>query len=257
MIILQAFAWILDGSHWVGVAGRGSSPAIFQRLGETLGLAAVSVVVVVVIAVPIGILIGHTGRGRGAAILVSNVARALPTLGLLSILILLIAVNAVPVVIVLVILGIPSMLAGAYAGVESVNRGTIDAARAVGMTEWQIITRVEVPLAASLLVGGLRSTALQIIATTTVAALFLPVGLGAYLINGLAQADYVQMLAGAILVTALCLLVDGLLSIVQRLVAPRGVPRDGMDSASPKKRPRASRLPATAGSRPLQEGMQS
>lgn len=255
MIFLQALQWILDGSHWVGQAGQGN-PAILQRLAETLGIGGVSVLVSVLIAVPLGVLIGHTGRGRSVAIVVSNIARALPTLGLLSILILLIAVNAVPVVIVLVILGIPPMLAGAYAGIESVDRATIDAARAIGFRELQIVARVEIPLSASLLVGGLRATALQVVATTTVAAFFLPVGLGAYLTNGLQQYDYPQMLAGAILVTALCLIIDGLLALVQWLVGPRGIPRDPTDSASPKRRSRAF-PPTTAGPRPLQEGMQS
>lgn len=256
MIFGQALAWILDGTHWVGRPGP-SSPAILQRLGETLGISAVSLLFVLLIAVPIGIAIGHTGRGRGVAILLSNVARALPTLGLLSILLLLIGINSVPIAIVLVILGVPPMLAGVYAGFESVNRQTIDAARGMGMTEGQIIARVEGPLAAPLLVGGLRSTTLQIIATTTVASAFAFGGFGIYLINGVAQADYVQMLAGAILVTALCLLIDGLLSVVQRLVAPRGVPRDGTDSASPKTRARASRPRAAATGSPLQEGMKS
>jgi osmoprotectant transport system permease protein len=255
MIFLQALQWIFTGSHWVGSAGQGS-PAILQRLGETLEIGGISVLVAVVIALPLGILIGHTGRGRAVAIIASNTARALPTLGLLSILILLIAVNAVPVVVVLVILGIPPMLAGAYAGVESVNRDTIDAARAIGFREMQIVGRVELPLSAQLLVGGLRSTALQVVATTTVAAYFLPTGLGAYLSNGLAQNDYVQLLAGAILVTALCLVIDGVLAVIQRLVAPRGTSRDAAVSASPKKRPRGT-APASTGPTPLQEGMQS
>lgn len=256
MIFVQALAWIFDGSHWVGRAASGG-PAILQRLGETLGITLVSLIITLVIAVPIGVAIGHTGRGRGAAILISNVARALPTLGLLSILLLVVGVNATPVAIVLVILGIPPMLAGVYAGFESVNRATIDAARAIGMTEGQIILRVETPLAAPLLVGGLRSTTLQIVATTTVASAFAFGGLGIYIFKGLAQTDYVQMVGGVILVTALCLLIDGLLSIVQRLVAPRGVPRDGTDSAKPSARARASRARATATGTPLQEGMQS
>ncbi|MGN6324665.1 ABC transporter permease [Pseudolysinimonas sp.] len=256
MIFVQAFAWILDGSHWLGAAG-GGHPAILQRIGETLGISLVSVVIVVVIALPLGVLIGHTGRGRTAAILASNVARALPTLGLLSILLLAIGINSTPIVIVLVVLGIPPMLAGAYAGLEAVDRTTIDAARALGMTEWQIILRVEIPLAAGLIVGGFRSTVLQVIATTTVASAFAFGGLGIYLINGLAQNDFVQLLAGAILVTVLCLIIDGLLALVQRLVAPRGVPRDPTDSASPKKGRRASRLAAATGPTPLQEGMQS
>jgi osmoprotectant transport system permease protein len=254
MIFLQALEWILTASHW---RSGGQSPAILQRLGETLGVSLVSVAFVLVIAVPLGLLFGHTGRGRPVAIIASNVARGLPTLGLLSILILLIGVNAVPVVIVLVVLGIPPMLAGAYAGIESVSRDTIDAARAMGMTEWQIILRVEIPLAASLLVGGLRATVLQIVATTTIASAFAFGGFGIYLINGLTQNDYPQLTAGAILVTVLCLIIDGLLAIVQRLVAPRGVPRDSTDSASPKKGRRAPRSAAVTGPRPLQEGMQS
>ncbi len=256
MIFAQAIAWILDGAHWAGRSGSGS-PAILQRLVETLWLSGLSVLIAVVVAVPLGVLIGHTGKGRTVAIFASNIARALPTLGLLSILLLLIAVNPVPVIVVLVILGIPPMLAGVYAGIEAVDRQTIDAARAMGMTEWQIVTRVELPLAAPLLVGGFRATTLQVVATTTVGAAFLPLGFGAYLINGLTQNDYPQLLAGAILVTALCLLLDGILAVVQRLVAPRGVPRSGTDSASPKKGRRAFRPAAVPGQTPLQEGMQS
>lgn len=256
MIFADALGWILDGANWGGAPGAGR-PAILQRLGETVQISAVSLLIALAIALPIGVVIGHTGRGRSAAILVSNVARALPTLGLLSILLLLIGVNAVPVAIVLVVLGIPPMLAGVYAGFESVNRSTIDAARAVGMTEAQIILRVETPLAAPLLIGGLRSTALQIIATTTVASAFAFGGLGIYIVNGLTQNDPVQLLSGAILITLLCLAIDGLLSIVQRLVAPRGLSRDGADSASPSTRARASRTRATAPGSPLQKGMQS
>jgi osmoprotectant transport system permease protein len=244
-LFAQAFAWIFDGAHWV------SGPHIWQRLGETLSVSGISVLISVVIAVPIGVAIGHTGRGRSAAILISNAARALPTLGLLSLLILLMGIGVLPPVIVLVILGIPPTLAGAYSGVEAVDRQTIDAARALGMTEWQIITRVELPLAANLLVGGIRATALQTVATLTVASYFAFGGLGLYLIYGLAQADYVQMLAGALLVTALALLVDGLFAIVQRLVVPRGVARGRVDSDGPQKRARAPRP------RALQEGMQS
>lgn len=217
MIFGEALAWIFDPTHW---SGDGSIP---QRLLETLAISAISLLASILIAVPLGVFIGHTGRGRGFAIITSNIARALPTLGLLSILILLIGVNWIPVAIVLVILGVPPLLAGVYSGFESVNRDTIDAARAIGMTEWQIIFKVEMPLAAPLLVGGLRACALQIVATTTVASAFAFGGLGAYLVRGMAQADWAQMLAGAILVTVLCLIIDGLLSIVQRLVAPRDI----------------------------------
>lgn len=245
MLFADAFAWIFDPAH---LGGRVDLPG---HLLEHLRVSGLCVLISVIIAVPIGVAIGHTGKGRGAAILISNITRALPTLGLLSILILAIGVNLIPIVIVLVILGIPPMLAGAYAGVESVDRQTIDAARALGMTEWQIITRVELPLAATLLVGGLRATALQVIATLGIASAFAFGGLGIYLVNGLAQGDYVQLLAGAILITALALIVDGLLAVAQRFVVPRGVTLGRTDANGTTNRARARRP------RALQEGMQS
>jgi osmoprotectant transport system permease protein len=245
MLFGQAFAWIFDGAHWT------QGPDISGHLLEHLAVSGLCVLIAVVIALPIGVAIGHTGKGRGAAILISNIARALPTLGLLSILILLLGIGLLPITIVLVILAIPPMLAGAYAGIESVDKQTIDAARAVGMTEWQIITRVEIPLALPLIVGGLRSTALQVIATLGLASAFAFGGLGIYLINGLAQADFVQLLAGAILITALALVVDGVLAAAQRFVLPRGVALGRSDPNGPQNRTRARRP------RALQEGMQS
>jgi osmoprotectant transport system permease protein len=244
-LFASAVAWILDPRHWT------NGPDISAHLLEHLAVSGVCVLIAVVIALPIGIAIGHTGTGRGAAILISNVARALPTLGLLSILILLLGIGLLPITIVLVILAIPPMLAGAYAGVESVDRQTVDAARGMGMTEWQIIARVELPLALPLLIGGLRATALQVIATLGLASAFAFGGLGIYLINGLTQFDFTQLLAGAILITALALLVDGLLAVVQRFVVPRGVAHGRSDPNTPQKRTSARRR------RALQEGMQS
>lgn len=244
-LFAQAFGWIFDPSHWK------TGPDISGHLLEHLAVSGLCVLIAIVIALPIGVAIGHTGKGRGAAILISNVTRALPTLGLLSILILLFGIGLLPITIVLVILAIPPMLAGAYAGIESVDKQTIDAARALGMTEWQIITRVEFPLAAPLLIGGLRATALQVIATLGIASAFAFGGLGIYLINGLAQADFVQLLAGAILITALALIVDGVLAVVQRFVVPRGVALGRTDANGTKNRARARRP------RALQEGMQS
>jgi osmoprotectant transport system permease protein len=147
-------------------------------------------------------------------------------------------------------LAIPPLLAGAYAGLESVDRQTIDAARATGMTEWQVLTKVEIPLGIGLIFGGLRSSILQIIATVTIGSLFGQTSLGIYLTNGLAQNDDVQLLAGAILVAALALIVDGLLAITQRFVVPRGVSR-----GPTKKRntARGAAIAATPGT-PIMEG---
>jgi len=248
MLFIQAFAWIFTGSNWT------AGPVAGQRLVETLVTTGWSVLIVVVIAFPVGVLIGHTGRGRGAAILVSNIARAIPALGLLSLLVLLLSIGLLPVVIVLVILGIPPMLAGVYAGIEAVDRQTIDAARAMGMTELQIITRVELPLAAGLILGGFRATVLQVVATAVIGSYFQSNGLGYLVTQGLASQDYPKMLAGAILIVALVLLLDAILAIVQKLVTPRGVSRGTTDpeGSTRARGPRArTRTPS------LQEGMQS
>jgi osmoprotectant transport system permease protein len=117
------------------------------------------------------------------------------------------------------VLAIPPLLAGAYAGLESVDRQTVDAARAIGMTEWQVLGRVEVPLALPLILGGLRSAVLQVIATATVAAYVGLGGLGRYLIDGLAVRDYPQMLAGATVVVVLALLLDGGFAVLQRALS--------------------------------------
>jgi osmoprotectant transport system permease protein len=249
MLFVQAFAWIFTGANWV------TGPVAAERLVETLVATGWSVLFAVLIAFPIGVLIGHTGRGRGAAILVSNIARALPALGLLALLVLLLGIGLLPVVVVLVILGIPPLLAGVYAGIEAVDRQTIDAARAMGMTELQIVARIELPLAAPLIIGGFRATVLQVVATAVIASYFQSSGLGYLVTQGLASQDYVKMLAGAILIVALVLILDALLAIVQKLVTPRGVSRGRTDPQG-STRARGSRSVRTR-TPSLQEGMQS
>jgi osmoprotectant transport system permease protein len=154
----------------------------------------------------------------------SGAFRAIPTLGLVVYLALALQSSTiVPPLIALTVLAIPPILAGAYSGVESVDPRTVDAARAMGMTELQVLTKVELPLSLPLLIGGLRSGALQVIATWTVAAILPVGGLGRYLIDGLAVRQYDEMLGGSILVVALALVTDGVFALVQRFVVPRGV----------------------------------
>jgi len=167
--------------------------------------------------VPLGLWIGHTGRWRGVAVAGSGALRALPTLGLLTWFVLLVGVGLAGPTLALVILAIPPLLAGTYAGLESVDRQTVDAARAVGFTEWQVLRKVEIPLALPLLVGGFRSAALQVVATATVAAYVGLGGLGRFLIDGQAYRDYPQMVGGSVLVIALALVVDAVFVAAQRL----------------------------------------
>lgn len=251
MLFLDAFRWILDPEHWATV---NFGPGILDELGAHLWLTFLSVLVTAVVALPLGLYIGHTGRGRRFAILLANVVRAFPTLGLLSLLLSTAVFAAagsdtLPNVLVFVLLGVPPLLAGAYAGLESIDRRTIDAARAMGHTEWQILRRVELPLAAPLILGGLRSSVLQIIASVTIVSFFGTNSLGDFILGGLASTDYVQVVAGSILVTALALLVDGLLAVVQRTARPRGVSRgrDRTTTARGRSASSVSRAPMPEG----------
>lgn len=232
--IFSAFAWLADPAHWAGGDG------VPTRVGEHLLYSLITLVLASAIAVPIGLAIGHTGRFRGLAVALSGALRALPTLGLVIYLALLLnpAFGSLPPgglvapLIALTILAIPPVLAGAYAGVEAVDPQTVDAARSMGMTELQILRRVELPLALPLLIGGVRSAALQVIATWTVAAILPLGGLGRYLYDGLPVQRYDEMLAGSVLVIALALVVDGAFALTQRFVVPRGVVRGQVQDVS-------------------------
>jgi osmoprotectant transport system permease protein len=236
-IFLDGLAWIVDPSHYGGTNG------IDTRILQHLGISGAVLVIAMVIAIPLGYLIGHTGRGRGFVIALSGGVRALPTLGLIAVLALSIGIGLAAPMIALVILAIPSILAGAYAGFEAVDRRTIDAARAMGMTEWQIVAKIEVPLGLPLLIGGLSSAALQVIATATLADYVGGGGLGHFIFAGQQTSDYPQMLAGSIVVVALALLSEALFSILQRLVVPAGVSAGRPEDV----RERSSRASAAVG----------
>ncbi|KPG88887.1 ABC transporter permease [Frigoribacterium sp. RIT-PI-h] len=242
---VEAFAWLADPAHWAGADG------IPTRLGQHLWYSALSVVIASVIAIPVGYLIGHTGRGRSIAVSISGGARALPSFGVITLIALSVGIGLTAPIISFVILAIPSVLAGAYSGFEAVDRKTVDAARAVGMTEWQIMAKVEMPLGLPLLIGGIRSAVLQVVATATLATFVGAGGLGSYIITGLRANDYPKMLAGSILVIALAVVLEILFSIVQRLVVPAGVTA-GRPSDTRSKAVRPGAVTAT----PLTKGTQ-
>ena len=163
--------------------------------------------------------------GREIAVAISGAARAIPSFGLLVLLVLVLGILQTPLaaVITFVLLAIPSLLAGAYTGLEAIDRRVIDAARAMGMTEWQIFTKVELRLGLPLLMGGLRSALLQVIATVTIAAYVNLGGLGWPIIQGIPLSRFDQVLGGAILVAALALIVDLLMALAQRAAVPMGL----------------------------------
>ena len=215
--LLDALAWIADPARWPGPDG------IATRLGEHLAYSAIGVAIACLIGIPVGWWVGHTRRGRGLAVGLSGAARALPTLGVVTLLGILLGIGLVGPMVAFVALALPSVLAGAYAGVEAVDPQAVDGARASGMTEAQVLTRVEVPLGLPLLVGGIRSAFLQVVATATLAAYVGAGGLGRYLFLGLKTQDYPQMLAASLLVVALALVCDLAFAVLQRAATPAGV----------------------------------
>ncbi|MFE6996308.1 ABC transporter permease [Microbacterium sp. NPDC057659] len=218
-VFAEAFAWLFAPEQW---QGPNSIPVM---LAQHLLYTGISVLIAVLIAVPIGWAIGHTGKGREVAVAFAGAARALPSFGLMILLVLLFGVLQIPAaaVVTFVLLGIPPLLAGAYTGFEAIDRQVIDAARAFGMTRWQLLWKVEVPLGLPLLIAGLRSAALQIIATVTIGAYVGLGGLGAPIIQGIPLNRFDMVLAGAILVAALALLADLLLALAQRASVPAGL----------------------------------
>ena len=203
----QALTYILTAENWSGRAGLGA------RILEHLQYTGVAVAVSALIAIPIGLLIGHTGRGSLLVVTAVNALRALPTLGVLLLGVLLWGLGLLPPTVALTLLGVPPLLAGTYAGIANVDPKIVDAARSMGMTERQVLTRVEVPIALPLILGGLRTATLQVVATATVAAYASLGGLGRYLIDGIKVRQFHIALVGALLVTVLALLLDGLLAL--------------------------------------------
>jgi osmoprotectant transport system permease protein len=210
--------YLTDSYNWSGNEG------IWARIVEHLWYTFAALGLSVVIGLPIGLRIGHTRRGAFVAINTGNAARALPSLGLLMLAVLLTnQIGFLPVLIALVALGIPPILASTYAGISGVDPATIDAARGMGMTGREILTKVEIPIAMPLIISGVRSATLQIVSTATIAALVSLGGLGRYVIDGLKLRDFPQMFTGALLVALLALLLDALFALIGRLTVSPGL----------------------------------
>lgn len=223
--------WLADPNNWSGPEG------VWTRMVEHLSYSLVTLVIAAVVGIPLGLWIGHTGKGRLTVVNLVNGMRSVPTLGLLFVAVLVVGPLLAgdvaflgPAIFVLVILAIPPILAGAYAGVEGVDPGVRDAARGMGMGELQVLTKVEIPVALPLIFSGLRSAALQVVATATIAASVSVGGLGRFLIDGQAYRDYGEMAAGALLVALLAVCVDLVFAAVQRLVVSPGLaaPNDSL-----------------------------
>ena len=214
---MNYLSYLFDAANWSGSQG------IPQRLVEHLGYTALTMIIALAIGVPLGAWIGHTGRGGFLAVGLANGLRALPTLGLLILLVTLMGLGLTGPLIALVILAVPPILAGTYAGVRNVDSSIVDAARGMGMRGREILFQVELPNALPLIIGGVRSSVLQVISTATIAAYVALGGLGRFIIDGLAVRDFPQMVAGSILVALLAIIADLLLAGLQKLLVSPGL----------------------------------
>jgi osmoprotectant transport system permease protein len=193
-----------------------------DKTGQHVVLSAVAIAVSLVLAIPLGAWLGHLHRGSFFAINVSNVGRALPSLAVIAILIGLVGLGFLNVLVALVVLAVPPMLTNAYVAVDQVDRDAVEAARGMGMTPLETFRRIELPLALPLLFAGVRTAAVYVVATATLAAIAGGGGLGDIIVN---QASYgiAGVLAGAIWVAGLALLTDVGFGALQRLITPRGL----------------------------------
>ncbi|MBT3149971.1 ABC transporter permease [Streptomyces sp. CHD11] len=212
-------AFFSDSAQWQGYDG------IPQRFWEHVQYSLLALVIAAAIGLPVGLLTGHTGRGGNAIAFIANAARALPSFGLLVLAVLLIGFGLLPVMIPLVVLAVPPILVTTYEAVRSLDPAPVDAARGMGMRESRILFQVEVPVALPLMLSGLRSAAVQIVSTATIAAYVSLGGLGRYIIDGLYQRDYEKVVGGATLVAVLALVTLALFWAAGRLAVSPGVRR--------------------------------
>jgi osmoprotectant transport system permease protein len=207
--------WFSQSSVWSGPDG------IPARLIEHIWYSGLSLFIAALIALPLGLLIGHTGRGSLLAATLSNFWRALPTLGLVILVFRLEPLSIWPVLVALVVIAIPPILLNTEVGIRAIDPTVRDAARGMGMTGWQALWRVEVPLAMPLILAGFRSATGQVIATATIAAFVGLGGLGRYIIDGYAVRDIGEVTGGAVVVAVLALLVEGGFALLQRSLGPK------------------------------------
>jgi osmoprotectant transport system permease protein len=227
----QVVAWYTDPANWTG------NNAIPLRLWQHLSLSVASLAVGIAIALPVGLYIGHTGRGARVAVAVSNIGRAVPSLGWLGIaypistgLFHRAGSGFLPAFIGLVALAIPPIVTNTYAGLRAVDDELKDAARGMGMQELQLLMRVEVPVALTVILAGIRVSAVAVIATAPLAALVGGGTLGSYILQGLALSDEVRVFAAAVLVALLAILTELAFAWLQRRAVSPGLARPADES---------------------------
>jgi len=214
--------WFSDPGHWAGSSG------VPHRVLQHVEISLSAVGFALLIALPVGLVIGHLRRGEFVAVTIANLGRSIPSFAILSIVFQLMlryfkgaAFGFWPTVISLVLLALPPILTNTYVGVQGVDPDTVEAAKGMGMSGRDVLLRLEVPLATPLIVAGIRTAAVQVVATATLAALIAGGGLGRYIVDGFAQGDQPKILAGAVLVAVLAILTELTLGLAERALSPR------------------------------------
>ncbi|WP_240134275.1 ABC transporter permease [Streptomyces sp. MUM 178J] len=216
-VVADAWTWLATGSNWSGESGA------WHRLGEHVYVSGVALLVACAIALPVALWLGHLGKGGALAVNISNVGRAIPVFAVLALFMLtpLRTAGYLPTIVALVLFAVPPLLTNAYVGMREVDRSVVEAARGMGMSGGQVFLRVELPLAYPLLMTGLRSAAVQVVATATIASMVGQGGLGRIITAGFNTYNTPQVVAGALLAAGLALLVEGALAVGARVMDPR------------------------------------
>lgn len=210
-------AWLLDPANWSGPSG------IPTRILEHVELSGLAVLVGALLAIPVGLFIGHTGRGAAAIVAIGNLGRAIPSYAMLVVLVPLLGIGFLNALVALVLLAIPPILVNTHAGIQGVDREMIEAGRGMGMRELQLLRRIELPLALPVIIAGLRTSAVQVVATATLAALVGGGGLGRFIVDGFALRDIPQLVGGAILVGLLAILTERGFAVLEQLAISPGL----------------------------------
>ncbi len=224
----QVLAWFADPANWSGKDG------IPIRLAEHLYLSVIPLLLALALALPVGLYVGHTGRGARLAVNLANVGRAIPTLAILVIAFMLLSrplvqiglrseAQEVPAILAMCFLALPPVVTNTYVGLSEVDRDLIEAARGMGLTERQVLLRVELPVALPVILAGIRTAAVQVVATATLGAVIATGGFGRYLIDGIATQKYEEMFAGAVLVALLAILTELTFAWIQRRTLSPGL----------------------------------
>jgi osmoprotectant transport system permease protein len=230
-LFIEVGAWLADPSHWSG------SDGIPTRVAQHVVLSAVATAIAVLLSLPLGVYLGHVRRYDFAAINAANVGRALPSLALLAFALpvsfaLGLGLGFWPTLLAMIPLGIPPILTNSITGVREVDREVVDAARGMGMGGWQVLRQVELPIAAPLIIAGVRNAAVAIIATATLGAVVAGGGLGRYIVDGLARQEYARLFVGAMLVALLAIFTEMAFGLLERVVVSSGVRRAAASPAT-------------------------